>query len=154
MTEGSAKITAKSISSIILLVITILLLILLVYSYTHTPVVAVITGNSMLPLLREGDIVFLTQVDPGDIRPGDIIVFKSRRGSYIIHRVMDVVYFNGSYYYVTKGDNNLLADIGEFENGRGVPYTRVVGRVVSIQNHVIKIPYLGRITLMFKGKLV
>lgn len=140
----------SSIPSIILLILTIALFVVLIYSYTYTPLVAVIKGNSMLPLLREGDIIFLTPVDPENVRPGDIIVFKSRTGGYIVHRVIYVEYFEGIYYYVTKGDNNPIYDIVEFENGRGVPCSRVVGRVVTVQDHVIKIPYVGSLTLMFK----
>lgn len=139
------------ISTILLLSLSLMVLVVLVYSYTHAPVVAVVKGNSMLPLLREGDIVFISTTPPEDIKPGDIVVFKGTKGNYIIHRVVEVVNIKGKYYYVTKGDNNQLPDVAEFENNRGVPYERIVGKVVSLGGSTIKIPYLGNLALMLRG---
>lgn len=111
---------------------------------------AVIKGSSMLPLLREGDIVFIAKAGPSDIKVGDIIVYKSNYDTYIIHRVVGILIVGNEYYYVTKGDNNIMPDYWQFGNYPGIPYERVVGKVVSVGNAVFKIPYIGHLALMFR----
>ncbi|MGC8953921.1 MAG: signal peptidase I [Desulfurococcus sp.] len=111
---------------------------------------AVVKGYSMLPTLREGDIVIVQKATPEAIRPGDVIIY-STGGKLIIHRVIKVVIRNGEYYYVTKGDNNSLPDFMYFENNIGIPYNRVLGKVVSINDYIVKIPYLGYLALFLKG---
>jgi len=115
---------------------------------------AVVTGSSMLPLLREGDLVFVLKKAPGEIKEGDVIVYRSLRGHLIVHRVVGVIVQDGRYEYVTKGDNNPYDDsfLGEFISGHGVPYERVVGVVASPFGAVLKIPYAGYITLLVRGK--
>ncbi|AFL65973.1 signal peptidase I [Desulfurococcus amylolyticus] len=111
---------------------------------------AVVKGYSMLPTLREGDIVIVQRTTPEAIRPGDVIIY-STGGKLIIHRVIKVVIRDGEYYYVTKGDNNSLPDFMYFENNIGIPYNRVLGKVVSINGYIVKIPYLGYLALFLKG---
>jgi signal peptidase len=104
----------------------------------------------MIPLLRQGDIVFIVKAKPEEIKIGEVIVFRGRGGELIIHRVVDIVSMNNTYYYVTKGDNNPGPDVWHFGNKPGIPFDRVVGKVVGINDFVLKIPYIGEITLMFK----
>jgi len=115
---------------------------------------AVVKGESMLPVLREGDIVFTYKPSPSEIRVGDVIVYKAYSNKLIIHRVVDVKIVNNKYYYVTKGDNNSGPDVIYFDvvNNRplGISYERVVGKVLSINDIVVKIPYLGYISLWFQ----
>lgn len=111
---------------------------------------AVVRGRSMIPLLRQGDIVFIVRTKPEEIKNGEIIVFRGRGGELIIHRVVDIVFINNTYYYVTKGDNNPGPDVWHFGNMPGIPFDKVVGKVVDINDFVLKIPYIGEITLMFK----
>ncbi len=115
----------------------------------ESPIV-VVDGRSMLPLFSTGDIVFITRAEPDQIKVGDIIVYRSLLGGYIVHRVVKVVVKDGKYYYVTKGDNNLLPDYFEFEGKPGVPYERVVGVVVKVNNIPIKVPLLGLIILALR----
>ncbi|MGB9725146.1 MAG: signal peptidase I [Fervidicoccaceae archaeon] len=116
---------------------------------TETPI-AVVRGNSMLPLLREGDIVFLHHATPQEIRIGDIIVYKSVNDGYIIHRVVKIVNTSNGIFYVTKGDNNPVDDsiLGQFINGPGISYDRVVGVVWSPMNETFVIPIIGIISLI------
>lgn len=115
---------------------------------------AVVKGESMLPILREGDIVFTYKPNPSEIRIGDVIVYKTYTNKLIIHRVVEVRIVDGKYYYVTRGDNNPGPDIIYFDvvNHRplGVSYDRVVGKVLSVDGFVVKIPYLGYISLWFQ----
>lgn len=110
--------------------------------------VAVVKGNSMLPLLREGDVIFIVKSSPHEIKEGDIIVFWTPDNAMlIIHRVIKIVKTDNTPHYVTKGDNNPFKDA---YYPVGVPYSKVVGKVASVGNVVYKIPYIGHITLMFR----
>lgn len=128
---------------------------------TEAPM-AVISGRSMVPLFLEGDIVLLYKPPPQNIRVGDVVVYKRCGGGYIIHRVIEVIKLGDKYYYRTKGDYNPYDDskLGQFYEYSptsvcsdiktpGVPYERIVGVAVEINGAVLKIPYLGYISLMF-----
>jgi len=111
---------------------------------TDTPI-AVVNGHSMYPLLREGDIVFAYKAPPDKIGRGDIIIYD-RGGVLVIHRVIDIYKCGEEYCYMTKGDNNRFPDPGL------IPYSRVKGVVISINNITFKIPYLGYLSLWYHGK--
>jgi len=94
---------------IVLLVLFLLLSDLSDYIFKR-PMVAVVSGVSMRPLLRTGDIVF---INPFDKNPhlGDVIVFLNDLNEMVIHRVVAVILCgNGLKLYVTKGDNDLIID--------------------------------------------
>ncbi|ALU11923.1 peptidase S26 [Ignicoccus islandicus DSM 13165] len=122
---------------------------------TEIPIAAVASG-SMLPTLERGDLVIVIGSKPENIKVGDIIVYHSCQGPYIIHRVIKVVKEGSTYYFVTKGDNNPGTDwwLDQFvdcKNGTplpGVPQGRVAGKVLELFGHPIKIPYLGYVALI------
>ena len=81
------------------------------------------TNNSMNPTLSQNDLVISTTKDPSEILVGDVVIIKSAhyfydRGfppilwsnfpnnSYIIHRVVDKLNVNGTWHFMTKGDNS------------------------------------------------
>lgn len=121
--------------------------ILTIVTGSSTPL-AVVEGYSMFPLLREGDLVFAYRPPPNDIHVGDIIIYKSLTGQLIIHRVIKVAVYNGEYYYVTKGDNNIGPDLSQFR-GPGISYDRVEGKIVTLNGYVFKIPYLGYLSIWY-----
>jgi signal peptidase len=144
--------TKREASLLLLFLTFIALAILLAFRPPHEVPAAIIKGRSMLPLLREGDLVFVVRCDPSDIRTGDIVIYRSKfENKLIIHRVIDIRYENNVYYFVTKGDNNFSPDISEFDFGLGVNQNRIVGKVLSIGNYVVKIPYIGHLALMLRG---
>lgn len=67
------------------------------------PPVCKVKGRSMYPLLREGDIVFLQDLDK--VLVGDIVVYLVR-GEYIIHRVIGL----DNERFITQGDNSYRED--------------------------------------------
>lgn len=80
------------------------------------------TGPSMNPTLKVGDGLTVIPYRDGNIRIGDVVVFRSPdQDRYIVHRVISV----NSQGIRTKGDNNNKVDswILRPEN--------IVGRVVS-----------------------
>ncbi|MCY0868065.1 MAG: signal peptidase I [Desulfurococcus sp.] len=150
-TDGGFDPSLQNILTTLLLVLLVLFAISALDS--KTPLLAVVKGVSMLPTLREGDIVFLKSASPGDIRVGDVVVYTTPRGELVIHRVIGVVvdHETNTYYYRTEGDNNVIEDLPNYERGLGVPYSRIVGKVVEFNGYVFKIPYLGYITLLLRS---
>ena len=95
--------------------------------------------QSMSPEIPEKSYILVRQATASDVKVGDVIVFISSdpsiAGSYNTHRVLEV---NESGEFVTKGDNNLVADqytakpqnvIGIYE--RNLPVMTAFGRVMS-----------------------
>lgn len=148
--QHMARLNAKLVVLISLALVFFALLTICMAYLAHVPI-AVVQGRSMLPLFREGDMVFIAKADPHEIKERDIIVFWAPNNrTLIIHRVIRVVRTPDNFYYVTKGDNNPLADI---YYPMGVPYNKVVGKVVSINGVALKIPYVGHLTLIFRDIL-
>lgn len=85
---------------------------LLFYLNTWSPFFG-IKGKSMEPNLKVGDLVFIEQVSPGEIKEGDIIVFSvpgAVREYYnyplvVAHRVKEVAPYKEDIVFRTKGDN-------------------------------------------------
>lgn len=127
-----------------------ILIVLAVYistAYLASVPVAIVKGNSMYPLLREGDIVFITRASPDDISVGDVIVFSTPGGRLVVHRVVEIVDVGGRRFFITQGDNNPIKD---FYYPVGVPGDKVVGKLVTVGDAVIKIPYVGNVALFFR----
>ena len=104
-----------------------------------------IVSPSMMPKIKVYDVIVNLKVDsPTDIKKGDIITFTSTSsftyGLTITHRVEDIQIVNGEYQFVTKGDNNLAADLAP------ALYKNVIGKAV------IKLPQLGRIQFFVASK--
>ncbi len=70
---------------------------------------ALISGVSMEPKLTLGDIVVTRQVDAATLSAGDIIRFRSGEVP-VLHRIIEVKRGPEGLAFVTKGDNNNLAD--------------------------------------------
>ena len=65
--------------------------------------------------------------------------------AYVVHRVYAVLNVSGSYYALTKGDNNPGLDM-QYGN-YPINQSHVSGRVIA------SVPYLGYIKLMFSGDI-
>jgi signal peptidase I len=133
---------------LILLAVVLVLVGLPLFAQTKAYPVAVVDGNSMVPTLHNGDLVFFT-APKGPIKNGTIIVFiqsdtavtalDSLLKPIVIHRIISVGQEpNGHTSYQTKGDNNQAADpfVTDQENVLGTP--------------VLIVPYLGLPVLFFK----
>ncbi len=66
---------------------------------------SVIMSGSMEPAVPIGSIVVVKRVNPDDVKVSNIIVFQ-RSDSKTLHRVIDKIVENDSYYFKTKGDAN------------------------------------------------
>ena len=141
----------------------------------------IITSESMVPTLNVGDLVITEKRDAKDIKAnekdGDIIVLKGAKYFYdhgfepvywnnldgdipIIHRAIDKKKIDGTWYFLTKGDNKIVADGGvnlingsmeddyflmEYNKSDAiyVPESEILGVVVIV------VPYAGYIGMYF-----
>lgn len=134
-----------------ILVLLVVINVVLRESMTDFSPFAVVRGNSMYPLLREGDIIIIERKDPSEIKIGDIVVYRSLRGGLIVHRVTEIIVVDETYYFKTKGDNNSLDDsfLNEYESGLGINENRILGVAVKLNGSTLKIPYIGSLVLLF-----
>jgi signal peptidase I len=122
--------------------------------------------------LHKGDIIIIQHVDPAtlntDYPNSDIIVYKKPTNpddTPIVHRIVGSYEVNGTLYFQTKGDGNPTpwpapVDPAQYDSnngvwlqnakvpwptGEGVPEDLVEGKVI------LRIPYLGWVTLLFKA---
>lgn len=119
---------------------------LIFFLRTEYPLETPISG-SMEPTLKIGDLLIVQGVLNGNeiyAHPddGDIIVFRDPRtpSSLIVHRAIDKINVSGTWYFITKGDNNPTRD---YFSGfpEGVPFDFVIGKVIW------HIPYLGYVKI-------
>lgn len=102
---------------------------------TDTPW-ATVGSSSMEPSLRAGDLVLLSGFRPGELIPGDIILFdkvclKPGESTFTatwptLHRIVANYTVDGRGYFETKGDNN--ADKDDWS----VPEKGIVGKAVLV----------------------
>lgn len=72
--------------------------------------VFIITGMSMWPFLCHGrDQVIVKKCDFDHLKKGDVILFQTPFGNYILHRITSLT----SEYFETTGDGNCFRD-GQF----------------------------------------
>jgi len=139
----------------ILLVVTAILFIL---SFVLLPIIDssshwyVVTSGSMEPVLKTGDVLYISKVDADKIKAGEIITFYSNdRKITITHRCIEVLHQDNKTFFRTKGDAN------ENNDTFLVPQNALVGRVpnAKIFGHAIyaKIPRLGYLSYFIHTKI-
>ncbi len=96
-----------------------------------------VTSGSMEPTIEKYDLIFIN-VFSRNFQVGDIVVFKSG-DQWICHRIVGLI----SGGYITKGDANIATD--QFSGKGVVKKEDIVGKVISINNHPVKISGVGRL---------
>ena len=92
----------------------------------YTPLT--VASDSMSPTFRAGDLIFIRKCDPETLKEGDIVTFHTiinNEFALNTHRIAEIQDLGGARSYVTKGDNNELADIHMIADGD------IVGRYVG-----------------------
>jgi signal peptidase len=90
---------------------------------------AIVSGISMEPTLRQGDIVFTRSVALESLGPGDVIRFDEG-GVPVLHRILEVRQTAAGLSFITQGDNN--------------PYPDAPVAAASVEGEVVlTIPKLG-----------
>lgn len=100
----------------------------------YTPLT--VASDSMAPTFRTGDMIVIRKCDPSKLVEGDIITFHTIiNNQYALntHRIAQIHEMNGVRSYVTKGDNNAIADVHMIADGD------IVGKFVT------KIPVMGKV---------
>ena len=100
----------------------------------YTPLT--VASDSMAPTFRTGDMIVIRKCDPSKLVEGDIITFHTIiNNQYALntHRIAQIQEMNGVRSYVTKGDNNAMADIHMIADGD------IVGKFVT------RVPVMGTV---------
>lgn len=85
-----------------------------------------VTGASMRPLLRGGEIVTVERADPESLAPGELVLCRSGAGRLVLHRLVRVRGAGAQRRWWTRGDALMACD-EPFAAGR------VLGRVTRIE---------------------
>lgn len=92
----------------------------------YTPLSVV--SDSMAPTFNAGDLIIIRKCDPETLQVGDIITFHTiinNEFALNTHRIDEIQEQGGVRNYVTKGDNNAIADVHMITDGD------IVGKFVT-----------------------
>jgi signal peptidase I len=117
---------------------------------TRTFPVVIVDGNSMTPVLTNGDMLLYHGINQRNVSNGTLIIYFSGQTGVatldymvrpiVVHRVVGVVtQSDGTVYYRTKGDNN------QFDDPALVRYDQVLGAPVD------DVPVVGTLILFVKS---
>jgi signal peptidase I len=81
-----------------------------------------VVSGSMRPLIEVGDRIFVKRTVPAEIKPRDVILFKSE-GAFVTHRVLKISEVDGKQMIVQKGDAGGIPAT--------IPGDAVIGRVAA-----------------------
>ena len=95
-----------------------------------------VISHSMYPALNRGDLILVKEAAPEEIEVGTVVVFR-HGGGLAVHRVVSIK----GETITTRGDANPAAD-------DPITYDDIVGRVPTIGDSLVKIPLIGRISLL------
>lgn len=70
---------------------------------------AVLSG-SMEPTYQVGSIIYVSGVNPEDLKVGDPVTYKMQSGTIVTHRVENILNDGGELSFETKGDANEVSD--------------------------------------------
>ena len=120
----------KKINSLIPALIISIIAVYFTSGYFKYYMVAIASG-SMTPNINKGDVVIIEKTNNyEEIEVGQVMAYKYNN-VIVVHRVIRKINDDGSYYFYTKGDNNLD------EDNYPIKEDMVIG-VVDV-----KIPYIG-----------
>lgn len=89
-----------------------------------------VVSSSMAPAIPEGSLIMVKEIDPYEIKEGDVIAFEAD-GPVVSHRVVKNDAFDARF--ITKGDANEDVDL------KDVQYDQLIGIVAC------HLPLLGRV---------
>lgn len=128
------KIISKTLSTVVVAAVVLLAVLLVGVRLVGFTPYTVLSG-SMEPNYHVGSIIYVSDVDPMDIKVNDPITYHMSSGTVVTHRVIEVLNEGTpSLAFKTKGDANKDAD------GTPVPASAVIGKPQ------FSIPYLGYVS--------
>src|SRR5262249_44026686 len=84
------------------------------------------SGSTMRPTIEDGDVVTIEGVMDGRISQGDIVLYKSRYDTAVIHRVIRIDRSSSEKSVTTRGD-------ASSQNDPSIPLHQVIGKVKNIE---------------------
>lgn len=105
----------------------------------------VVLSGSMEPHMRYGDLQLIRNVDPGTLREGDIVTYRSTGDLLISHRIAGISRVDGKIYFDTKGDANNVVDAAPVGVGQ------IIGKSFLV------VPYAGYLSIFadtLQGRLI
>lgn len=78
-------------------------------------------GGSMIPFIRDGDLVLVSPAEGSEVRVGDVICYREPPGRLFLHRVIR----REAGRFVTKGDALVVSEV--------ISQGQVLGKVVAIE---------------------
>lgn len=121
-----------------------------------------VTGRSMTPFIRNGEIVTINKVRPLSLQRGDLIFFRNSQGFPVLHRLIRKKYIDDTLMFQTKGDallsfdepvmsHHVLGKVGRIEKMNSCRKLRYTLNMESpcwrTMNHLIAIFHLLKSTL-------
>lgn len=85
-----------------------------------------VTGSSMRPIIRSGDLVLIRKVSAPNLHRGDIVWFINTDGKYMAHRILHKQVRAGKVYFHTKGD-------AQVEYDPWTPADKIVGKIYAVE---------------------
>lgn len=146
-------------TAIILVVVAMSLAMLIVAQRIFNPF-HVVVSNSMSPQIKKGDAVVIKDIEPSNVKIGEVIIFRDpeHKEDLVIQRVVRVEDQGGVKFFSTKGDNNPQADnwkisAGEVTGGVAVrlpSFGSFLDLITTPRGYVsiIVIPAVGSILLV------
>lgn len=67
-------------------------------------------GGSMRPLVRDGEVVLVKQVNPQDVKLGDALLFVIESGKAVLHRVIRIKKSTQTRSFLMQGDHSSRPD--------------------------------------------
>lgn len=93
-------------------------------------------GHSMHPTIKDGEMITVEPVNPGDVRRGDILLYQFKKG-VIAHRVLRVEREDAQLRFILRGDSTHACD-APVEAGE------ILGRVISVERKGRAFNLVGR----------
>lgn len=137
------RMTKKLFKCIILTILISLFIINLILSFEeNTHILGIymfnIVSGSMEPTLEINDVVIVKKCPANELKEGDIITFLQEDRT-ISHRILKITNDEGELKFITKGDNNEIADKDEVDSdkiyGKVLFSVKRIGKIIQyIQN--------------------
>ena len=128
------RVISKTLSTLLLAVVVLLAVLLGGVRLIGLTPYTVLSG-SMEPTYHVGSVIYVTDVDPAELKAGDPITYTISGGVVVTHRIESVENENTpSLAFRTKGDANDTPDSAP------IPAAAVIGKPI------FSIPYLGYVS--------
>ena len=82
-------------------------------------------GSSMLPWIKDGDMLTIHPIETNDIRAGQVVFYPSKGGRPVVHRVLRIRFKGPKRILLTRGDASPKSE-------EHIDAAKVLGKVVRI----------------------